>query len=52
MKCTTHLVAGLAISGLTVAGSMFAGTGATFAGNHGGVRIGTLTYTQADNGSI
>lgn len=51
MKSITHLVAGLAISGLTVAGSMLAGTFATFAGNHGGVRIGTLTCAQAGNGS-
>lgn len=46
MKSITHLVAGLAISGLTVAGSMFAGTGATLAGSHGGVRVGTLTCEQ------
>ncbi|MHA1538627.1 MAG: DUF992 domain-containing protein [Alphaproteobacteria bacterium] len=45
MRSITHLVAGLAISGLTVAGSMIAGTSATLAGNDG-VRVGTLTCEQ------
>jgi len=47
MKSITHFAAGIAIAGLTVAGAMFTGTSATLAGNHGGVRVGTLTCEQA-----